>query len=68
MYKRQTLYEAIVGRLPFPASDAMELVHAHIAQIAEPVNVVNPVVPEVIGRIIARLMAKNAEDLSLIHI
>ena len=57
-----TLYEALAGRLPFPASDAMELVHAHIAQIAEPVNVVNPVVPEVIGRIIAKLMAKNAED------
>lgn len=57
-----TLYEAVAGRLPFPASDAMELVHAHIAQIAESVNVVNPVVPEVIGRIIAKLMAKNAED------
>ncbi|HQW01058.1 MAG TPA: serine/threonine-protein kinase PknK, partial [Saprospiraceae bacterium] len=57
-----TLYEVIAGRLPFPASDAMELVHAHIAQIAEHVNLVNPVVPEVIGRIIAKLMAKNAED------
>jgi len=57
-----TFYEALAGRLPFPAIDAMELVHAHIAQIAEPVNTVNPIVPAVIGKIIGKLMAKNAED------
>ena len=57
-----TFYEALAGRLPFPATDAMELVHAHIAQEPEPVNNVNPVVPPVIGRIISKLMAKNAED------
>ncbi len=37
-----TLYEVIAGRLPFPASDAMELVHAHIAQIAEPCQCCRP--------------------------
>lgn len=57
-----TFYEALAGRLPFPAIDAMELIHAHIAQIAEPVHIVNPIVPPVIGKIISKLMAKNAED------
>ena len=57
-----TFYEALAGRLPFPASDAMELVHAHIAQVPAPVDTINPVVPTVLGRIIARLIAKNAED------
>ncbi|MCU0394934.1 MAG: AAA family ATPase, partial [Chitinophagaceae bacterium] len=57
-----TLYEALAGRLPFVSTDAMELVHAHIAQTPQPVHQFNPKVPRVLSNIIARLLAKNAED------
>ena len=57
-----TLYEALTGRLPFVSTDAMELVHAHIAQIPDPVEKHNPKAPPVIGKIIAKLLSKNAED------
>jgi histidine kinase len=57
-----TFYEALAGRLPFQSTDAMELVHAHIAQPPEPLEKYNPNVPPVIGKIIAKLLAKNAED------
>ncbi len=57
-----TLYEALAGRLPFESTDAMELVHAHIAQIPEPIEKFNANTPPIIGQIIAKLLAKNAED------
>ncbi len=57
-----TFYEALAGRLPFVSSDAMELVHAHIAQVAAPVTQYNKRVPQTLSNIIARLLAKNAED------
>ena len=57
-----TFYEALANRLPFDTADAMELVHAHIAQTPEPVTTYNPIVPPVLAKIIGRLMAKNAED------
>lgn len=57
-----TFYEALAGRLPFESNDAMELVHAHIAQIPAPVEKFNLKVPVILGKIIAKLLAKNAED------
>ncbi|HSR38022.1 MAG TPA: serine/threonine-protein kinase PknK, partial [Phnomibacter sp.] len=57
-----TFYEALAGRLPFVSSDAMELVHAHIAHTPPPVHQFNEKVPAVVSRIIDRLLAKNAED------
>ncbi len=57
-----TFYELLTGVLPFQASDPMELVHAHLARTATPVEQVNPLVPGVISAIVAKLMAKNAED------
>ncbi|HSK12996.1 MAG TPA: AAA family ATPase, partial [Phnomibacter sp.] len=57
-----TFYEALAGRLPFESSDAMELVHAHIAHIPPPLEKLNSRVPAVLARIIEKLMAKNAED------
>ncbi|WP_414545071.1 AAA family ATPase [Nostoc sp. CCY0012] len=40
----------------------MELVHAHIAKIPPSVQSINPNIPPIIAQIIAKLMAKNAED------
>jgi PAS domain S-box-containing protein len=57
-----TLYQLLTGNLPFDASDPLELVHCHIAKIATPVHQVNTDVPKMLGAIVAKLMAKNAED------
>jgi predicted ATPase len=57
-----TLYKLLIGQLPFATTDPIELVHCHLSQIAVPVNLVNPEIPVVIAKIVAKLMAKNAED------
>lgn len=57
-----TLYQLLTGRLPFVADDPLELVHCHIAKIATPVHQVNTNMPKMLGAIVAKLMAKNAEE------
>ncbi|MBD2329606.1 AAA family ATPase [Alkalinema sp. FACHB-956] len=57
-----TLYQLLTGQLPFTAADPLELVHCHIAQQPTPADQVNPAVPAMVSAIVAKLMAKNAED------
>lgn len=57
-----TFYELLTGRLPFESNDPMEMVHAHLARQPVPVHNLRPVVPEALSAIVARLLAKNAED------
>ncbi|BAY31113.1 two-component hybrid sensor and regulator [Nostoc carneum NIES-2107] len=57
-----TLYQLLTGRLPFVADDPLELVHCHIAKIATSIHEVNTAVPPILGAIVAKLMAKNAEE------
>ncbi|MGI0490343.1 AAA family ATPase [Alkalinema pantanalense CENA528] len=57
-----TLYQLLTGRLPFNSDDPLELVHCHIAQQPIPVHQVNPDIPVMVAKIVAKLMAKNAED------
>jgi predicted ATPase/serine phosphatase RsbU (regulator of sigma subunit)/tRNA A-37 threonylcarbamoyl transferase component Bud32 len=57
-----TFYEMLTGQLPFTATDAMELVHCHIAKTPAPVAEINPDVPPIISDIVTNLMSKNAED------
>jgi predicted ATPase/GAF domain-containing protein/tRNA A-37 threonylcarbamoyl transferase component Bud32 len=57
-----TCYEMFTGKLPFEASDAMELVHCHIAKTPVPVCEINPDVPPIVSDIVMKLLAKNAED------
>jgi PAS domain S-box-containing protein len=57
-----TLYELLTGKQPFVTLDPLELVHYHLAKIAVPVSQVKPEIPIVVSRIVAKLMAKNAED------
>ncbi|MGH9011423.1 MAG: ATP-binding protein, partial [Acidimicrobiia bacterium] len=57
-----TFYEALTGRPPFTAEDAMELVHCHLAVRPAPPREVNPSVPEALSDIVLKLLAKSAED------
>ena len=57
-----TFYEILTGQLPFTATDAMELVHCHIAKTPSPVCEINSDIPPIISNIIMKLLAKNAED------
>jgi PAS domain S-box-containing protein len=56
------LYEMLTGTLPFPASDAMELVHAHIARAAVPPHERSKDIPRALSRIVMKLLAKAAEE------
>lgn len=57
-----TFYELLTGQLPFQSSDAMELLHAHIARQPTLPHVVQPAIPALLSAIVLKLMAKNAED------
>ncbi|WP_437970173.1 AAA family ATPase [Sorangium sp. So ce260] len=56
-----TLYEMLTGVLPFQASDAMELVHHHIARRPVPPAEVSAQLPQVVSDIVMKLLAKTAE-------
>ncbi len=58
-----TFYEILTGRLPFQATtDALELVHSHMAKRPEPAHEVDSTVPTAISEIVSKLMAKTAEE------
>ncbi|MEK8022139.1 MAG: AAA family ATPase [Candidatus Parabeggiatoa sp.] len=54
-------YETLVGQPPFIHSDAMELVHCHIATMPTPPRLINPNIPKVISHIVMKLLAKQAD-------
>ncbi len=57
-----TLYELLTGLLPFPSTDALELVHSHIARLPPPPHVIRSDLPLAVSAIVLKLLAKNAED------
>ena len=65
-----TLYQLLTGKLPFDLSlegntqsvDLLELIHCHIAQTPVPVDTIAPNVPQMVAKIVAKLMAKTAEE------
>lgn len=57
-----TLYQLLTGTLPFRSDQPLELIHCHIARVPVPVHQVKVEVPEMLGAIVAKLMAKNAEE------
>ena len=57
-----TFYEILSGRLPFLTTDAMELVHAHMAKQPIAPHELNSKIPQCLSELVMKLMAKNAED------
>jgi predicted ATPase/signal transduction histidine kinase/tRNA A-37 threonylcarbamoyl transferase component Bud32 len=57
-----TFYELFTGQLPFETTDAMELVHCHLAKQPLPPVQINPQIPRPVSDIIRKLLAKTAEE------
>ncbi|MFN6529869.1 AAA family ATPase [Nostoc sp. ChiSLP03a] len=57
-----TFFELLSGKLPFESYEPMELVHYHIAKLPPSLCDFNPKLPLMLGEIVRKLMAKNAED------
>ena len=57
-----TFYELLTGQLPFETTDALELVHCHIAKVPSSPHQLNPKIPKALSDIIMKLMAKTAEE------
>ncbi|GIK38491.1 MAG: serine/threonine protein kinase [Chloroflexota bacterium] len=57
-----TFYQMLTGQLPFPSSDALALVHAHLAKQPTPPHELDTAIPLPLSQIVLKLMAKNAED------
>ncbi len=56
-----TFYELLTHQLPFDATDAMELVHCHIAKQPVPPHKLNPEIPKAVSDLVMKLLAKTAE-------
>ncbi|HEY9667057.1 MAG TPA: AAA family ATPase [Coleofasciculaceae cyanobacterium] len=57
-----TFYELLTGQLPFVTTDALELVHCHIAKQPIAPHTINSEIPKVLSNIVMRLLAKTAEE------
>ena len=57
-----TFYELLCGQVPFTATEALELVHCHLAKLPEAPQSVRSDIPELLSRIIMKLLAKAPED------
>jgi len=56
-----TLYELLTGQPPFRSDDPLELIHSHIARTPAPPSELRPEAPEVVSRIVLKLLEKDAE-------
>ena len=57
-----TFYKMLTERVPFETNDALELMHYHIAKSPTPPHELVPEIPEVLSKIVIKLLAKTAED------
>jgi predicted ATPase/tRNA A-37 threonylcarbamoyl transferase component Bud32 len=56
------LFEALSGRRPFLETDALALVHAHLAKAPPPLESLVPGLPSVVARIVERCLEKHPEE------
>jgi len=57
-----TFYQLLTGKLPFQAQEPLDLLHCHLAKTPVAVQEIAPDVPLALSQIVAKLMAKNAEE------
>lgn len=57
-----TFYEMLASKLPFEATDPMEVVHCHIAKQPLTLQEIRPEIPQAISAIVMKLLEKNAEE------
>lgn len=57
-----TFYELLTGTLPFETTDALELVHCHIAKQPILPSEVDTGIPKALSNLVMKLLAKTAED------
>lgn len=55
-------FELLTGRAPFNSSDAIGLIHRHIAQNIPDPRKFNPQVPEIVVRVISKMLAKDPSE------
>jgi diguanylate cyclase (GGDEF)-like protein len=56
-----TLYELVVGNLPFRAEDPLGLIREHLATVPAPPASIDPAIPVVLSDIIMRLLEKEPD-------
>ncbi len=56
-----TVYECLMGRLPFTTRDTLELVHCLLAREPEPPASLDKTIPDVVSQIVMKLLAKSPE-------
>ena len=52
----------MLGRPPFEAADALELIHCHLARLPEPPHARRPELGEAVSELVMKLLAKTPED------
>jgi len=57
-----TFYQMLTGKLPFKAVDALGMVYNHIAKTPVPPHEIDSNIPEMVSRIVMKLMSKTADD------
>jgi predicted ATPase/serine phosphatase RsbU (regulator of sigma subunit)/tRNA A-37 threonylcarbamoyl transferase component Bud32 len=57
-----TLFELLIGWVPFQSTEPMELIHSHIAKMPTSPSVLNLDVPQSLSEIVMKLLAKTAEE------
>lgn len=57
-----TLFELLIGWLPFQSTDPMELIHSHMAKLPVPPRELNRDVPQTVSDIVMKLLSKTAEE------
>ena len=57
-----TFFEMLCGSLPFNRKNPTELIYDHVAKLPPQVRELNPEVPEMLSRMVYKLMAKRPED------
>ncbi len=56
------LYEMLTGKLPFNSETPFGMMYKHLDTMPPPPNLVNPHIPEAVGKVINRSIAKRRED------